>query len=54
MYPVFEAAEGKKTHWFPNSNASTSSFTVVVDLLYPPPYCESDLLDRSPGVGEFA
>ena len=23
-------------------------------LTLPPPYCESDLLDRSPGVGEFA
>ena len=28
--------------------------TVVVDLLYPFPHCESDLLDRSPGVREFA
>eukprot|EP00493_Phyllostaurus_siculus_P024284 UN24623 len=27
--------------------------TVVVEFLYPP-YCESDLLDLSPGVGEFA
>ena len=31
-----------------------TKITVVVDLFYPPPYCESDFLDRSPGVGDFA
>ena len=53
-FSFLQARKAKKSNLiFYKFEKAKKEFTVVVQLLYPPPQSESTLLDMCPGVGNF-